>query len=361
MAALELKDIITEIPYFEGYQKDMDHFISVCSQFNDLLAEDQRTDYVKIVKTRFKGVALAKMQPLDTLNEWNDIKTRIIEKFKRPVTYEHAQEELNNIRQLRNETIEVYGNRIRLALQKLNSASENVTESVEGRRILRTTNEKYAIRKFEQNLLNDNLKIWVSTKNCTTVDSAISYAMQKEFHFNSYRRIRCNYCNIEGHIEQNCRQKQRNYGSNHNQNRPNTPSINANQNRPRSYENSSRRDIGDSRPNGENRQYGESRPNGGNRQYGESRSNNNYNGGNRNQNDQNERRQYYSNKGNTQFVPNRNNAQTYNQSTQSNYNRNYPKGNDSGYKPTPNTRKAIADERKKTITINDILEKDQKN
>lgn len=214
---LKISDFISEIPNFEGYQKDLEHFISTNSTYYDLLDEAQKPNFIRIITTKFKGIALAKMQPFDTLLTWDDVKKRLEEKFKRPNTYENAQEELNNVFQARNESIEVYGNRIRLALHKLNSASENLTTTAEGIRLLRSTNEKFAIRKFEQNLISDNLKIWVGTKDCKTLDSAISFAMQKEYHFKSNRKIQCNYCNREGHQEIECRQKQRNqYNSNRN-------------------------------------------------------------------------------------------------------------------------------------------------
>lgn len=215
---IPLKDVIKDIPVFEGYQKDLDYFISVCETFEGFMAQAHKSAFVKIVISKFKGIALAKMQPTDTLLTWQDIKTRLEEKFKRPITYENAQEEISNIKQARNESVETYGNRFRMTLIKLNSASEVLASNDEGRKLLRDTNEKYAVRKFEQNLHNNNLKMWVATKGCTNLDSAISNAMLKENHFYETRKLTCNYCNRDGHMERDCRQKQRNSTQYQNQN-----------------------------------------------------------------------------------------------------------------------------------------------
>lgn len=221
---LEIKDIALTMPYFEGFQKDLDYFISTCKTYNEMVTEAQRPLLLQVIKTKFKGIALAKMEPLTTLNSWAEVKTRLEEKFKRPNTYEHAQDEITKIHQARNETIEVYGNRFRMALHRLNKAAENLTDSPEGLKVLRETNEKYAVRKFEQNIHNSELKFWVKMKTCQTLDAAIVVAMEEEDQFDIPRKLVCNYCNRDGHTERDCRQKQRE----RNQNFPNRAESNRN-------------------------------------------------------------------------------------------------------------------------------------
>lgn len=209
MAKLTVSDIIKAIPVFEGHQKDMDYFISTCTNYYNMIDDNQKATFISIIVTKFKGIAYIKMQPLSELTTWELIKTRLEEKFKRPLNYETAQDEIAGIRQARNESIEVYGNHIRLALHKLNKATETLTDNVEALKSLRTANEKLAIRKFDQNLFNSNLKIWVGAKEFDTLDAAISFAMQKETINKNTSNVRCNYCNINGHIENDCRRKQR--------------------------------------------------------------------------------------------------------------------------------------------------------
>lgn len=221
MAELTYTDLITIIPIFEGQQEDLDYLISTCSTFDEIVAEEQKDMFVSIVKAKLKGIALTKMQPFSDLKKWDQIKTRLEEKFKRPITYETAQDEISNIRQNRTESIEIYGNNVRLALHKLNIASETLTTDVGSLRLLRTANEKIAVRKFEHGLYNDNLKICIGAKDYSSLDIAISYAMEKENLYKNESRIRCNYCNIVGHIEKECGQKQQNYNRSNDNNNDN--------------------------------------------------------------------------------------------------------------------------------------------
>lgn len=208
MTTLSYTDIITAIPIFEGHQKDLDYFISTCSTYSEIVTAEQKPLFLSIVKTKLKGIALTKMQPFSELTTWASIKTRLEEKFKRPLNFETAQDEISSVRQGRNDSIEVYGNNIRFALHKLNKASETLTTDAEALTLLRTANEKLATRKFEQGLYNINLKLCVGAKDYKILDAAISYAMQKESLYKNESRIRCNYCNILGHTENECRRKQ---------------------------------------------------------------------------------------------------------------------------------------------------------
>lgn len=228
---LTYTDLMNAIPVFEGHQKDLDYFISTCSTYNDQIEDTQKDMFVSIIKTRLKGIALTKMEPVHELNTWALIKTRLEEKFKRPMNYEAAQDEISNIRQSRTDSIETYGNNVRLALHKLNKAAETLSTENGALKLLRGANEKLAIRKFEQGLYNSNLKICVGARDHTTLDLAITYAMQKEGLYRNESRTRCNFCNILGHTEKECRRKQQNSPNqtNYNVNRfrqPNSPNKN---------------------------------------------------------------------------------------------------------------------------------------
>lgn len=327
---LKIKDIALTMPYFEGFQKDLDFFISTCKTYNETVTEAQRPLLLQVIKTKFKGIALAKMEPLTTLTSWAEVKTRLEEKFKRPNTYEHAQDEITRIHQARNETIEVYGNRFRMALHRLNKAAENLTESAEGLKVLRDTNEKYAVRKFEQHIHNSELKFWVKMKNCQTLDAAIVVAMEEEDQFEVPRRTICNYCNRNGHSERDCRQKQRE----RNQDFPNRAETSRNnqyyQNRLRSDSNPTpKNDYAN--PNGKNSKT----------QYS------NKNNGNDNR-----------------YQPNRNIPKNYenNSNRNSNKNKRYTnnEGNDSDPSNSQNAR-VSKNETNAPLTLNDVLKKEAKN
>lgn len=171
-------------------------------------------------------MAFLKMQPFADLDTWQKVKTRLDEKFKRPIIYEIVQEKISGLRQNREENLEVYGNKIQIALHKLNRASESLTEDGGEVALLMKANEKVAIRAFEKGLYNANLRICITAKDFNSLVSAITYAMSKENLYRNESRIRCNYCNIIGHAEEDCRRKQNRKGHNYNDDcfrRPNSP------------------------------------------------------------------------------------------------------------------------------------------
>lgn len=208
MTSLTYTDIINSIPVFDGKSSDLDFFISTCSTINTIVTEEQKIMFISIIRTKFKGMALSKMEPLDELKDWNSIKKRLEEKFRKPTSYENAQDEISRIIQGRNEDMETYGNRFRLALYKLNLASKSLSENADSVALLRTANEKLALRKFEQNISNNNLKIFVCAKACRTIEEAIAFAIKRE---DAYKAENiCNYCKKRGHFSHTCFQKQNN-------------------------------------------------------------------------------------------------------------------------------------------------------
>lgn len=277
MAKLSVSDMIKAIPVFEGHQKDIDYFISTCTNYHNMIEDNLKPTFISIIVTKFKGIAHIKMQPLSELTTWDMVKTRLEEKFKRPLNYETAQDEIAGIRQARNESIEIYGNHIRLALHKLNRATETLTNNVEALKSLRTANEKLAIKKFEQNLFNTNLKIWVGAKDFDSLDTAISFAMQKEpMNKNNVSNIRCNYCNINGHIESDCRRKQRERNQN-NSDRTNNYTRGNDYNRYRQSNSANRSNYGSANNNNSNRNSNDYNNKNGNRSNRWENPNNNNN------------------------------------------------------------------------------------
>lgn len=203
--ALSYTDIINAIPVFDGDRKDLDYFISTCSTYNSLISAEQRTTFISIVKTKLKGLALTKMQPLDNIINWKIFSDRLEEKFRKPITFEHSQDAIGNIRQGWTETIEKYGNRMRLAFYELNESSKTLSDNAEALSLLNKANEKLAIRKFEQNLQSNNVRIWVGAKTHETLDEAISFAIKKEDLYS--RNPTCNFCHSPGHTYEVCRKR----------------------------------------------------------------------------------------------------------------------------------------------------------
>lgn len=158
MAKFSTTDLIHAIPQFNGDQNEIESFISTCDLYGGMLEENQQTLFVPIVISKIKGEALLKLQPINELKTWDDIKKRLEQRLRKPISFDLAQEKINTLRQGRDETIESYGKRFKLALLTLNNASRVLTDNENALNIIRKTNEKLAIRKFQQNMSNEKIK-----------------------------------------------------------------------------------------------------------------------------------------------------------------------------------------------------------
>lgn len=207
---IEIKDVITAIPVFSGDRKDLDAFINTCDLYVELIAEANQTNLLKIIKTKIIGEALAKISPINTLNSWENIKTRLREKIIKKISIDFAREDLNNVTQGKEESMEQYGNKIRKKLKALNEAIKDITENDAEIQVLRRMNEKHAISKFEQNIKENHLRILVSAAAKDSLDDCITFAIQKELLTKTKNFKKCNYCGLNGHETTECRRRQNN-------------------------------------------------------------------------------------------------------------------------------------------------------
>lgn len=231
---VEAKDVISGIPMFNGDVKLLDGFLNACELYHGLVEENQKTTVLKIIKAKITGEALSKAGPFgDDMNTWQLLKKQLIEKIKKPVSLEYAQEDLNQVFQKKDESIEDYGTRVKAKLKKLNEASKTITESSEQVKVLRKMNEKHAISKFEQNIRNQTIKVLVSAAGKLTLDECISFAMQKELTEKNRNIKACSICGLTNHSEETCRRKKngRDISGNFNRKKFNDNNGNGQQNR----------------------------------------------------------------------------------------------------------------------------------
>lgn len=204
MANLSYTDLINAIPHFDGNERDLESFIKSCDIYHRYLSEEQAGLFLAIAISKLRGEALTKLQPTSTIRSWDEFKTRLEERIRKPLSFEYAQEKLVRITQGKNESIESYGKRFKMALDRLNNSSRTLTVDENALRLLREANEKLAVRKFEQNISNFNIKIIVGAANKNTLEGAIAFAMEKEFSMRNSNPKVCNYCKKEGHFEREC-------------------------------------------------------------------------------------------------------------------------------------------------------------
>lgn len=205
---IHLKDMIQSIPSFTGKIDELDTFINTCDVYNELVEQNQKANLLRIIKGKIAGEALHKASPINDLNTWDNLKRRLIERIRRPVTYEFAHTDISSILQNANESIEAYGKRTKEKLRKLNEASRSLVTGDDQLPALRTANEKLAIAKFVQNLRNDTTRVLTSAQTKDTLDETIALAMQKELGEKSRNfKNMCQYCSSKNHESRDCFKK----------------------------------------------------------------------------------------------------------------------------------------------------------
>lgn len=158
---MEVKDIVRAILMFLGEKKMLDGFFNTCEIYMTLVKEEQKPILLNVIKAKITGEALLKIQPLNALLTWGDIKKKLKDKILHRVSLEYAQEDMNNVFQKKDESTEDYGLRVKTKLRSLNDAIRSITNTEAELNILRQVNEKLAVSKFEQNLRDRTVKVLV--------------------------------------------------------------------------------------------------------------------------------------------------------------------------------------------------------
>lgn len=104
--------------------------------------------------------------------------------------------EMAMVRQKNNESIQDYGNRVKIVLKKLHEASSRMCPEAAG--ALRIANERNAINKFEQNLLDTTLRITVNATSKDTLKQSIIIAMEKEIWLKGSNVVSCTFAKSQG-------------------------------------------------------------------------------------------------------------------------------------------------------------------
>lgn len=174
------------------------------------MTAENKPNLLLIIKAKIRGEALAQVSPLDRYIVWTELKKHIRNKIKKPVTYEFAQEDLNEISQNSSESMEDYGKRMKEKLRKFNEASRLMTETQAEIAILQKANEKFAIAKFEQNICDSTVRVLVSATTKSSLDEAIQIALQKELMEKNKNIKTCTYCGLSNHTQDQCRKRKLN-------------------------------------------------------------------------------------------------------------------------------------------------------
>lgn len=107
MAEITYADLINAIPQFDGNEKELESFINSCDIYHTHLTEGQQNMFLAIIISKLKGEALSKILPISEITTWQQLKTKLEEKLRKPYSFEYAQEKLVSLTQGKNENIEI--------------------------------------------------------------------------------------------------------------------------------------------------------------------------------------------------------------------------------------------------------------
>lgn len=210
--ALTLSNILAGIPQFsEKSQGDIEHFIANADLIYGLCTQDQRNICLRVIRTRL--VNAEKLGDIKQIT-WEEMKTKITDKYRVSIPYDTAQERLMNIKQKSKETLDAYAKRIHDLLEILNASTTH--SNVETQAACRKMNEQLAVRKFKQNIYDETIRLIALASDHSSLFDAVAHAQQKLEQLQtsnvsnnakvkeSETKPRCTHCNKTNHTTDKC-------------------------------------------------------------------------------------------------------------------------------------------------------------
>lgn len=216
--SLNLKDALSNISKFDGKPENLENFLAECDLHVEFGAENQADAILKVIKSKITSCARAKLGDIST-KTYVELKALMKQKFKPIKTRDLAREELLCIKQKEKESIAELSTRIRDLVDAMNNFPAEY--NAETARLLSEENEKTAVRRFEQAIKKESVKIALISGRCRALDEAISYALEVESRLansdgvvqrednkaanGNNKRQPCDHCGKTNHWSRNCR------------------------------------------------------------------------------------------------------------------------------------------------------------
>lgn len=218
------------IPEFDG-TNNFSKFIEICQYFYkqiDVATESEL--FLQIIRLKLCGSAFETFKH-KKFTDWKTFQEELKSHYLCSKSTQQLQRELISTKQLSNESVRCFANKIDKILSELNEFEQLGSEVIE-------RNSDSALSVFVDGLYNQSLKIVIKSRNITKLNDAISLALKEENSFsqnsfssdlnkpnyshnynsnnrqaNNFRKF-CSFCNISGHRLEECRsfaQKNQNF------------------------------------------------------------------------------------------------------------------------------------------------------
>lgn len=235
-------NILTQfIKKFDGNREQLNPFIINCKNALDLAAPWQKDILFKLILSKLEGKAQIACA-IKELENWNQLEEFLKTQFGEKKHYAHLLSELQECKQLHNETANQFGLRVETCLARLIS---EINISIPTKRKMELSGrvaamEDLALHTFVTGL-NPKIATIVRCRNPENLNTAVNFAVAEEKisdsmskrmtpsssnndhnrnripqprpdakNFNSGSKLFCRYCKTVGHVIENCRKREYN-------------------------------------------------------------------------------------------------------------------------------------------------------
>lgn len=212
-SSLDPKYVLRLVPSFSGNSNELHKFISSCEFIHKTLPQQDHGQFLELIRLKLDGKAYHLMK-YKTLDTWSNFKKLLENEFSDTRSIGHLQMELSSNRQMKNESVKTYANRVESLLHDLNEACIATVGTNEAETI-KKLNANIALKSFQEGL-DGSIKLIVKACRFTKISEAINRAVEEEATLNQTFKfpndrfdIRkksefCKICRRSGHSIEKC-------------------------------------------------------------------------------------------------------------------------------------------------------------
>lgn len=163
--------------------------------------ENEENELYEQIFLQVRGEARNLVASLNN-QDWEIIKSTLLKNFAYLANREILTSQLENVRQFEGESLNVYADRVRNLLRDKNTTYTYLTEDQ------KLEHNRMARKSFSRGILDVKLRNRLITRGVSSLENAISYAVEFEnddYNYISTNELYCKACESNGHRQKDCR------------------------------------------------------------------------------------------------------------------------------------------------------------
>lgn len=196
---------------FDGNRLELHEFLSNCNNANKFADDSQKEPLLAFIISRLTGNAKAQLRD-KVVDSWKTLQTILLQLYSDKKHYTQLMEELNTIKQFRNEFVVNFYNRIEnLTTRILNSLNCKTPAELQGRT---ETISELALQRFIYHSLPE-ISRFLRGKDLFSISTALTSAMEEERALQMHTRTKftiqpsqnykfCTICKKTNHTTNQC-------------------------------------------------------------------------------------------------------------------------------------------------------------